>query len=102
MDKNTKDIIDTLQFIRDRMATKDDVRSIVHDEVPGIIQEIIPGIVALEMRPVTAELREVVRGLDTLTEHYRNLRGVTKEIDELRAEIGAIKRHLGLSTEIAA
>ena len=29
MDKNTKDILEALTFIKDRMATKDDVRDII-------------------------------------------------------------------------
>ena len=36
-----------------------------------------------------------------LTEQYVNLKGVTKEIDDLRREVLVIKKHLGLSTEIA-
>jgi hypothetical protein len=33
MDQNTRDILDALDFIKDNMATKDDVRDIVHDEL---------------------------------------------------------------------
>ena len=31
-----------------------------------------------------------------------NLKGVTKEIDELRDQVRAIEKHLGLSRKIAA
>jgi hypothetical protein len=34
MDKNTKDILDALDFIKERLVTKDDVRDIIKEEVP--------------------------------------------------------------------
>jgi hypothetical protein len=121
MDKNTKDILASLNFIKERMltkeegatkadlakfATKDDVRSIVREEidarVPGIIQERVPGIVALELKPVRAELKDINDRLDVLEEHYRNLKGLTKEIDDIRERVRAIEKHLGLNRKIAA
>jgi hypothetical protein len=36
MDQNTKDILETLSFIKDRMVTKEDVRNIIREEVPPI------------------------------------------------------------------
>src|SRR5262245_37424615 len=48
------------------------------------------------------ELKEINRHLDTLDEEYKNLKGVTKEIDELRAQVRAIAEHLGLKKKIAA
>jgi hypothetical protein len=41
MDKNTKDILETLTFIKDRMATKEDVRDIVREEVLPMIDKAI-------------------------------------------------------------
>ena len=79
-------------------ATKDDVRVIVR----AMIIEVVPGIVALELKPVRQQLKEIETRLDTLAENYKNLKGVTKEIDDLRGEVRAIKKHLGLSAEIAA
>jgi prefoldin subunit 5 len=48
------------------------------------------------------QLNEILDRLDTLDEQYANLKGVTKEIDDLRREVRTIKKHLGLNTEIAA
>ena len=49
MDKNTKDILDALDFIKERLVTKDDVRDIIKEEVPPIVRamivEVVPGIV---------------------------------------------------------
>ena len=94
MDQNTKDILETVNFIKDRMLTKDDVRTIIREEVPGMIEA--------ALKPIHHELREINRRLDALEEQYRNLRGVTKEIDELRAEVRAIEKHLGINQRIAA
>ena len=47
MDKNTKDILDALDFIKERLVTKDDVRDIIKEEVPRIMRamivEVVPG-----------------------------------------------------------
>ena len=94
MDQNTKDILETVNFIKDRMLTKDDVRDIIREEVPGMIEE--------ALRPVHHELREINRRLDMLDQEYMNLKGVTKEIDELRDQVREIEKHLGLSRKIAA
>ena len=106
MDKNTKDILDALDFIKERMVTKDDVRDIIKKEVPPIVRatiiEVVPGIVALEIKPVREQLRQIEKRLETLEQHYANLKGVTKEIDEIRAEVRAIQKHLGIERKIAA
>ncbi len=98
MDRNTKDILTALDFIKERMTTKEDVREIVRAE----IAELVPGIVALELKPLREQVKNIEDQLDGLAEQYANLKGVTKEIDDLRREVRVIKKHLGLSTEIAA
>ena len=49
-----------------------------------------------ELKPIHHELKEINRRLDVLDEEYKNLEGVTKEIDELRAQVREIEKHLGL------
>ena len=94
MDQNTKDILETVNFIKDRMLTKDDVREVIRQEVPGMIDA--------ALKPIHHELREINRRLDALDEEYKNLKGVTKEIDGLRADVRAIEKHLGINKKIAA
>ena len=94
MDQNLKDVLETVNFIKDRMLTKDDVREVIRQEVPGMIDA--------ALKPIHHELREINRRLDTLDEQYKNLKGVTKEIDELRGQVHAIEKHLGLNKKIAA
>jgi hypothetical protein len=98
MDKNTTDILDALDFVRERMVTKEDAREIVRKE----IAELIPPIVALELKPVRDQLRQIDERLAPLEQHYANLKGVTKEIDDIRTEVRAIQQHLGIERKIAA
>ena len=93
MDQNTKDILEAINFIKgkvEQLPTKDDVRAIVEEVVDEKLQ------------PIQASLTEINRRLDTIEEHYANLRGVTKEIDEIRGEVRAIQKHPGIERKIAA
>jgi hypothetical protein len=96
-DRKFAALADDITDIRRDMATKDDVRAVIHDDVPGIIQEFVPGLVAVELKPLLHEHREITRRLDVLDDHYRNIPGFAKEIDELRARVKEIERHLKLA-----
>jgi polyhydroxyalkanoate synthesis regulator phasin len=98
MDRSTKDILETVNFIKVRMLTKDDVREITRE----VIRQEVPDMIREELRPIHHELKEINRRLDALDEQYKNLKGVTKEIDELREQVRAIEKHLGLNKKIAA
>ena len=92
-DQNTKDILEAVNFIKEKveqLPTKEDVRAIVEQVVDEKLQ------------PIHASLTEINRRLDTIEEHYANLKGVTKEIDEIRGEVRAIQKHLGIERKIAA
>jgi septation ring formation regulator EzrA len=113
MDKNLKDVLDTVIFIKERverLPTEDRVREIVREtikvEVPPIIRamivEVVPGIVAVGLKPIREQLNQIEKRIDTLEEQYANLKGVTKEIDDIRAEVRAIQQHLGIERKIAA
>ena len=107
MDKNTKDLLDALDFIKDRMATKEDVREIMREELKEYatkndVRQIVGEVVDEKLRPIHAALAEINRRLDALEEHYANLKGVTKEIDEIRDEVRVIQKHLGIDKKIAA
>jgi len=93
MDQNTRDILEAVNFIKERveqLPTKDDVRAIVEE----VVDE--------KLRPLHASLTEINRRLDTIEEHNGNLKGVTKEIDEIREEVRKIQKHLGIEKKIAA
>lgn len=101
MDKDTRAIIESLEFIKERMVTKDELPEIVR---PIIQHEFRSALLPIEQRltSIDHELRDVNCRLDHLEEQFSNIKGVTKEIDELRDRIGEIEKHLGLNKRIAA
>jgi archaellum component FlaC len=48
------------------------------------------------------ELQEINECLNALDENYKHLRGVKKEIDDIRTRVKDIERHLGIGKKIAA
>jgi hypothetical protein len=96
MDKNTEDILDALDFIKERMATKADVAEL-RLELHTLRTES-----EANVRSVRTELGEINKRLDLIEQSYANLKGVTKEIDEIRTEVRAIQKHLGIERKIAA
>ncbi len=106
MDKNTKDILETLTFIKDRMATKDDVRDIIREEVPPMIeaaiQKTVPSLIEEALRPVFHELHAIRDDLDDLRHRVKDMAGYRKEIDYAFERIAAIERHLGIDRKQVA
>ena len=51
---------------------------------------------------IESEVKQINRGLDLIEERYGNIKGVTKEIDELRGRIAAIEKHLSTTKKIPA
>ena len=92
--KKGRGIQETLDFIVDHMATKDDVREIIRQEVPGIV--------ALEVKDIRETVKHIEKRLEKLAEQYENLKGVTKEIDDLRTQLRVIQKHLGLKQPASA
>jgi hypothetical protein len=86
MDQDTKDILEIVNFIKDRMLTKDDVRVIVREE----------------LRDVRSDVKAIRTELDELGEKVDNIAGYRKEIDHALERIAAIERHLGINKKIAA
>jgi len=83
MDPNTKDILEAVNFIKEKV-------------------EQLPRSSTRSPDPLHASLTEINRRLDTIEESYANPKGVTKEIDEIRDEVHAIQKHLGIERKIAA
>lgn len=94
MDQDTKDILETVNFIKERMLTKDDVRDIIRKEVPQIVRE--------EIKDIRTELTSIRRDLEALTGKVDNIMGLPKEIDHALERIAAIEKHLGINKKIAA
>jgi hypothetical protein len=93
VDVSRETSLETVNFIKEKveqLRTKDKVRGIVEEAVDE------------KLRPIHATLADINRRLDALDEHYANLKGVTKEINEICAEVRGIQKHLGIYGKIAA
>jgi hypothetical protein len=107
MDKDTADVLEALDFIKERMATRDDFNAITRtmetkDDVREIIREDVPLIVREETSDIRAELASIRRDLEELTDKVDNIIGLPKEIDHALERIAAIEKHLGISKKVAA
>src|SRR5262245_35823204 len=93
------EIGETLEFIVGRMATKSDLAELrqtiaTKDDVRTIVRE--------ETHDIRAELASIRRELKDLTGKVGNIIGLPKEIDHALDRIRRIERHLGIETDIAA
>jgi DNA-binding transcriptional regulator GbsR (MarR family) len=94
-----KEVGETLAFIVERMATKDDLRNFAtKDDVRAIVGHIVDE----KLKPISDELASIRRDLNDLMQRAENSAGLTKEIDHALERIGAIEKHLGLNKKIAA
>ena len=97
MDDNTKDILEAIDFIKNKvehLPTKDEVREMFRAEVPQIVRE--------ETKDIRAELTSLRRDVEALSAKVDNISGLPKEIDHAFERIAAIERHLGIERKIAA
>jgi hypothetical protein len=94
-----KEVGETLAFIVERMATKDDLKNFAtKDDVRAIVGDIVDE----KLKPISDELASIRRDLKELKQKAENSAGLTKEIDHALERIGAIEKHLGLNKKIAA
>lgn len=110
MDADSKDILESLDFIKEHMLMKDealsrdDVRKIVREEIKTLVPDMIhkaiestvPGIIRAELKPIWAELKEIRADIADLKATYENIAGYAKEIDPALEWIGRLEEHLGL------
>ena len=89
MDQNTRDILETVNFIKENMVTKDDLR-----------EQLEP--VHSRLSTIEADLRDIRDRLDLLEEQVGSMKGYAKEIDELRGRVRDIEHHVGLKKHLAA
>jgi len=70
MDQNTKDILEAVNFIKERMLTKDDVREIVREE----------------LEPVKGKVDGINQRLDTEAMHRSDLK-LPRRVHDLEEEV---------------
>lgn len=95
-----KEVGETLAFIVDRMATKDDLKNF---ETKYDIAD-LKGTMATkaDVKSISDELGSIRHDIEELMEKVDNIVGLPKEIDHALERIAAIEKHLGLNKKIAA
>ncbi|MFN0217375.1 MAG: hypothetical protein ACKVP4_01030 [Hyphomicrobium sp.] len=96
VEKGFAAVADDIAVIKERMATKADIAEL-RLELHTFRSE-----TAADVRSLHTELAEINRRLDLLDRQFANIRGVTKEIDDIRDRVRDIEKHLGLAKKIAA
>ena len=113
MDTVAKDILESLEFIKDHMltkdegATKDDIGQLrsemkadigtLRTELKGDIVELKEDIADIRDTMATSrELAEIRREIEHLSEQFENVSGFRKEIDHALERIAVVERHVGL------
>ncbi len=94
MDQDVRDILEAVNFIKERMVTKEDVRDIIREEVPSMIEE--------ALRPIYGELHAIRNDLEDLRHRVKDIAGYRKEIDYAFERIAAIEKHLGIDRKQVA
>jgi predicted nucleic acid-binding Zn-ribbon protein len=51
-----------------------------------------------QLRGIRSEIADIRRGLETLEDKFKNIKGVTKEIDHLLARVARIEKHLNIAS----
>jgi ABC-type transporter Mla subunit MlaD len=102
MDKDIESILATVNFIKDRMLTKDE--GATKDDLQQFERHLDARFDTLESRVgnIEPELRDIRQRLETLDEAAGNASGFAKENDHLLKRLAAIEKHLGLQTHIKA
>jgi septation ring formation regulator EzrA len=91
-----KEIGETLGYIVEHMATKDDLAA-VETRLGHRIAKLSEQAASIER-----DLKSIRRDLNDLMEKFENVSGFRKEIDHALERIAAIEKHLGLRKKIAA
>lgn len=95
---DTQEIVDTLNLIVERMATKEDLaelRTEMHEGFVSIRAEMNEGFASIR-----AEIRDIRQRLDVIETELKNHTGFAKEIDYLMERVQVIEKHLGIQRKI--
>ena len=96
MKSETKEILETVIFIRDRMATSEEMNQ-RFEAVDKRFDEMNNRLTSVEH-----ELQDINRRLDLLEESVAGMKGFSKEIDELRGRIKFIEQSLKIKHKATA
>ena len=113
--KKLDELFDMVSFIKDHMATKDDVHEIIREEMSSLDAKFTTAFAELngamkegfaaihtDIREIKNELVDIGDRLDNIESHIAVMKGYSVEIDELRSRLKAIEKHLGIHAKIVA
>jgi hypothetical protein len=106
MTKKKTEIQELSEFIRDHMATKDDIADLRRDmatkeDLADLRTELKGDIAKLDVKVDRLDL-SIHRELESIKQELKNVAGFGKEIDHALERIAAIEKHLGIEKKIAA
>jgi hypothetical protein len=114
MDKDTNEIIETLNLILAKMATKEDIAELraemaTKEELAELRLGMATKVNIAELHEqirvgfldLRSELKDIHQRLDALEAAVKNISGFAKEIDHLIERVGAIEAHLGIERKVA-
>jgi hypothetical protein len=108
MAKKKTELQELSEFIRDHMATKEDLADLRNDmatkaDLAAIRKEIATkdDLAKLDVKIDKLDL-SIHRELERIKEQLENVAGFGKEIDHALERIAAIEKHLGIDNKIAA
>lgn len=96
----------SVAFVIEHMATRDDVREIINAEVPAIVRKETASMarditeIKEDIRHIRIELRDIRLRVEALEIAVKNHSGFTKEIDHALQRIAAIEKHLGITSKV--
>ena len=107
--KEIRDLTETMTHVVRNMATKQDVAEL-REEVSEIRSVMVTKTGHEAFRQecrdqysrIAAGLASINRRLEKLEEEVAGLKGFAREIDDIRARVKDIEKHLGLNRKIAA
>lgn len=110
MEKETAEILEVINFIKDRMATKDDLAEL-RDNMDARFAAVDRRFDSMDARfdaienrlsSIEVELRDIRQRIEAFEQAVHNISGYAKEIDHLIERVSAIETHLGIKQAIAA
>ena len=104
-----KELSDMLTHVVDHMATKEDVAELREDvtEIRAVMvtktdHQAFRQEYHDQFYRIATELMGINRRLDKLDEQVAGLKGFAREIDDIRARVKDIEKHLGINKQIIA
>jgi predicted nuclease with TOPRIM domain len=103
MESDAKEILEAVNFIKDRMTTKEELADL-KGEMLDQFEHVEAQFAATQerLRDIISEVTVIHRRIERLEEQGASNAGFAREIDHALERIAAIEKHLGLDKKIAA